>query len=139
MIVLDTNIVSEALKADMDVAVARWFDQQSGISLFLTCVTQSELLVGIGLLPQSKRRGALGEAVNGLFADFDGRILPFDSFAASHYADILVARRAVGRPISQFDCQIAAITRSRGARLATRDVGDFQHCGIDLINPFEPS
>ena len=68
--------------------------------------------------------------------DFAGRILPFDSEAAHAYADIAAARKASGQPISQFDAQIAGIVRSRGARLATRNVRDFVDCGIALADPW---
>jgi predicted nucleic acid-binding protein len=137
VIVLDTNVLSETLKGSMNPGVARWFDEQSASALFMTCVSQAELWVGVRLLAQGKRHSTLEAAVAGMFGDFDGRMLAFDGAAADHYADILVSRRAAGRPISQFDCQIAGITRSRGARLATRNVADFEGIGIELINPFD--
>ena len=136
MIILDTNILSEILKGTVNPGVAAWFESQSETALFLTNVSQAELWVGVRLLTPGKRRDILAAAIDGMIADFGGRILPFDGAAADHYADIMVARRAAGRPISQFDCQIAAITRSRGARLATRDVADFEGTGLELINPF---
>jgi toxin FitB len=68
--------------------------------------------------------------------DFAGRILPFDTAAATAYVDIVSARRAAGRPISQFDAQIAAIARHAGAKLATRNVNDFDLCGVSMVNPW---
>jgi predicted nucleic acid-binding protein len=68
--------------------------------------------------------------------DFTGRILPFDSAAAVAFAEIAATRRQAGRPIAQADAQIAAIARSRGAALATRNVPDFEGCGIDVVNPW---
>jgi hypothetical protein len=100
-------------------------------------VTQAEILYGLQLLLKGKRRTALECAIGAIFEeDFAHRILPFDSDAAHVFPDIAVARRAMGRPISQFDGQIAAIARSRGAKLATHNTQDFEHCGITLVNPW---
>jgi predicted nucleic acid-binding protein len=68
--------------------------------------------------------------------DFAGRVLPFDSLAVPAYVDIVSARRASGRPIAQFDAQIAAIARQNGARLATRNEADFEGCGLAIVNPW---
>ena len=68
--------------------------------------------------------------------DFGGRILPFDESAARLFATIAAARKALGRPISQFDAMIAAITRTHGAALATRNTADFEHCGLRIVNPW---
>ena len=68
--------------------------------------------------------------------DFAGRILPFDNAAVPAYVDIVSVRRTAGRPIAQFDAQIAAIARHSGARLATRNVGDFEECGVSVVNPW---
>ena len=88
-------------------------------------------------MPPGKRRSALAvEIENMLGEDFSGRILPFDSPAAVAFAEIAAERRQVGRPISQADAQIAAIARSRGAALATRNVPDFEGCGIEIVNPW---
>jgi hypothetical protein len=88
-------------------------------------------------MDDGRRKDLLFKAARGLFEeDFAGRILPFDAIAAAHFADIASMRRRTGRPISQADAQIAAIVRSHGARLATRNVGDFRDCGIELLNPF---
>ena len=68
--------------------------------------------------------------------DFAGRILPFDSAAVPAYVDIITSRRGAGRPISQFDAQIAAVARQHGAKLATRNVADFEGCGVAVVNPW---
>lgn len=100
-------------------------------------MTQGEILYGIGLLPQGKRRDRIANAAKAMFAeDFNDRILAFNSDAAASCANIAVARRRNGRPISQFDAQIAAIARSSGAAVATRNVVDFEGCGIELVNPW---
>ena len=119
-------------------AVRTWFRVQPASSLFVTTVTEAEILTGIALLPYRRRRRGLSEAAAAhVFATlFAGRILVFDSDAANIYADIFVQRHAAGRPISQADCQIAAIARSREASIATRNVTDFEDVGVELIDPW---
>jgi hypothetical protein len=137
VIILDTNVLSELMKAEPAASVVEWVTSQPASRLFITAITQGEILYGIGLLPKGGRRSRIASAAKAMFAeDFSDRILAFNSDAAVAYADIAVARRKKGRPISQFDAQIAAIARSSGAGVATRNVGDFEGCGIDLINPW---
>jgi predicted nucleic acid-binding protein len=138
VIILDTNVLSEALKPSPAQEVLRWFAAQPALQLFTTAITQAEILYGVELLPKGKRRAALLAAVNAMFAeDFSGRILPFDSEAARVFPQIAAARRSLGRPITQFDAQVAAIARSRAAAIATRNTGDFQHCGVAVVNPWK--
>jgi toxin FitB len=138
MIILDTNVVSELLRAKPAPTVEAWLAGQDGADIYLTAISAAELRYGVAVLAKGKRRDALAEAVNGILReDFRDRILPFDSAAAIEYADIGAQRRAAGRPISQFDCQIAAIARAHGAAMATRNVDDFEGCGIGLIDPWQ--
>ncbi|OHV80872.1 type II toxin-antitoxin system VapC family toxin [Ensifer sp. LCM 4579] len=138
MIVLDTNVLSELLTPAPTAAVEEWLAAQPPTSIFTTTVTEAEILYGVRLLPDGRRRRDLEAAVVPIFReDLAGRILPFDGDAAAVYAIIAVERRKIGRPISQFDAQIAAITRSRGAMLATRNVADFADTGITIINPWD--
>ncbi|KAA8384976.1 MULTISPECIES: type II toxin-antitoxin system VapC family toxin [Acetobacteraceae] len=138
MIVLDTNILSELMRSGPDGAVLAWMSRQSMMTLFITAITQAEILYGLALLPEGRRRDLLIAAARAMFEeDFSGRILPFDGEAARVYAEIASRRRQAGEPISQFDAQIAAITQSRGASLATRNTRDFLNCGITLINPWD--
>lgn len=137
MIVLDTNVLSEAMKPIPSAQVMHWLASQSELTLFTTTVTQAEILYGVELLTKGKRHAALQSAVDLMFVqDFSGRILPFDSEAARLFPRIVAARRASGRPIAQFDAQIAAIARSRAASLATRNTSDFEDCGLTLLNPW---
>ena len=137
---LDTNVLYELLKAAPEPAVLAWFAAQPSDTLFVSAVTQAEMMLGARLLPAGKRRVALEAAIGAMFSeDFAGRVLPFDGAAVPAYVDIVSARRAGGRPIAQFDAQVAAIARHGGARLATRNVGDFEDCGIPVVNPWETS
>jgi predicted nucleic acid-binding protein len=138
MIVLDTNIISELLRPAPNKQVEAWLSAQDGENVYFTTVGEAELQYGLALLPAGKRRNALSKAVEEILdEDFQDRILAFDRAAARAYAVIAAARRAAGRPISQFDCQIAAITRANEAVLATRNTADFEGCGIRLIDPWK--
>jgi toxin FitB len=136
MIVLDTNVVSELMKPSPSPTVLRWCRAHPFAELFLTTVTQAEILFGIELMPAGRRRVALDTAARETLDDFETRILPFDSDAAREFARIAAGRRNLGRPISQTDAQIAAIARSHGAAVATRNAGDLEHCGITVLNPW---
>lgn len=137
MIILDTNVVSELLRTAPAPAVEAWLAGQDGARLYLTTISEAELRYGVAIIADGGRQAMLSEAVGAVLReDFRGRILPFDSVAAGEYASIGAARKAAGRPISQFDCQIAAIARSHGAAVATRNIGDFQGCRVELIDPW---
>ena len=137
MIILDTNVISEAMKRTPAPQVLRWLSGRSASDLFLTTITQAEILYGVELLAKGRRRADLETAITSMFEqDFAGRILPFDGDAANEFAKIAAARRVLGRPIAQWNAQIAAIARSRGASLATRNTRDFERCGVTLINPW---
>jgi len=137
MILLDTNVLSELMKPAPNPGVVRWIAARSAATLYTTSITQAEILHGVMLLPAGKRRTAFQAAAEAMFSDdFSGRILPFGTDAAPLYAQIAVARRKLGRPISHFDAQIAAIARSTGATIATRDIPDFEDCGVKLVDPW---
>lgn len=137
MIILDTNVLSEVLRPAPAPSVIDWLSRQASTSLFVTTVTQAEILYGIAILDPGRRRDDLQSAAVAMFADdFSGRVIGFDVDAAPAFAAIAAERRQLGRPISQFDAQIAAIARSRGAALATRNIRDFEACDINLIDPW---
>jgi predicted nucleic acid-binding protein len=138
VIILDTNVISELMKPAPAAEVARWIARQPASMLYTTSVTQAEILHGISLLPAGKRRGALETAAEAMFdEDLGGRVLAFGSEAAHAYSQIAAERHRAGRPIAQFDAQIAAIARSVRASVATRNVEDFEGCGITVQNPWE--
>ncbi len=137
MIILDTNVISEVMRAAPSTGVVKWITKHPASSLFTTTITQAEILYGLELMPKGKRLLALQSAVRAVFdEDFANRVLPFDIDAARLFPQIAGSRRALGRPIAQWDAQIAAIARSRGSALATRNTADFEHCGITVVNPW---
>ncbi len=137
MIVLDTNVLSEILRPAPDERPLSWLAAQPRSVLFTTTVTRAELFYGARLLPDGHRQATLLAAIHQIFSlDMAGQVLAFDNDAADQYAEIAAVRKNGGKPISQFDAMIAAITKSRGARLATRNVKDFAGCGIEVIDPW---
>jgi predicted nucleic acid-binding protein len=137
MIVLDTNVLSEVLRPVPEPSVLAWLANQPRASIFTTTVTRAEVLYGIRLLSDGKRRRGLWDAAIKIFdEDLADQVLNFDSDAADMYADIAASRREAGKPISQFDAMIVAMARSRGASLATRNVKDFEYCGTDIVDPW---
>ena len=137
MIVLDTNVLSEALRPLPSPIVMHWLAAQEPSSVFTTAIAQAEVLYGVETLPAGRRRLRLLAAVEKMFAEeFEDRILPFNEDAARAYAGIVDARVRAGRPMSQFDAMIAAIARSHRATVATRNTADFQNCGVDVVNPW---
>jgi toxin FitB len=138
MIILDTNVISELMRPAPSDAVRTWVAAVPATTLFTTTITQAELLYGLALLARGRRRDELTNAAKQMFAeDFAGRLLAFDIAAADAFASIAAGRRGQGRPIATFDAMIGAIAASQGAELATRNVGDFLDCGIQVINPWE--
>jgi predicted nucleic acid-binding protein len=136
-LVLDTNVVSQLVHPQGSVQIKDWLATRRGYIVYTTSVTQAEILFGIRRLPDGKRRDRLlANAVEVFSSDMAGRILSFDSIAADEYSQIVALRERSGRPISQFDGQIAAICRVYGAVLATRNVKDFVGCGVDVVNPW---
>ena len=137
MILLDTNVISELMRAEPARIVLDWFGNHDAGDLFISAVTEAELRTGVAILPEGQRRDRLQLAIDAMIdQDFQSRVLPFDSLAAKAYAEIAAQRRAVGRPIAEADCQIAAIARATDATIATRNVKDFDGCGVRVINPW---
>jgi predicted nucleic acid-binding protein len=137
MIVLDTNVLSELLRPAPDPAVIMWLGGQTPAQVFTTAITEAEIRYGVARLESGRRRDGLMTAITAIFAeDFAGRVLAFNAACAPSYAEIVVTRERSGRPISQFDAQIAAIGRMHDAAIATRNVKDFEGLGLTILNPF---
>ena len=137
MFVINTNVASELMRSAPAPMVAAWIAERDAEELFLTAVSEAELLYGVAIMPAGRRRTMLEDSMTRwLDLGFVERILPFNSAAARAYAEIAADRRRAGRPIGEVDCQIAAISRSRGAVLVTRNVRDFEGTGIDVVDPW---
>jgi len=137
MIVLDTTVVSEAMKPEPDPAVRAWLNEQSAETLYLSSVTLAELLFGIASMPNGRRKDMLSESLDGLMQLFRERVLPFDTDAARKYADLAVIARTAGRGFPVPDGYIAAIAASQGYQVASRDMAPFEAANVDVINPWE--
>ena len=136
-VLLDTNVVSELLRPLPDPVVEGWVAERPAAELHFSAVGEAELRYGVAILPSGQRRNALALAIEAILReDFEGRILPFDSDAAREYAAIASARRAAGRTVAPADCQIAAIARSRGMAVATRNIRDFDVVGVEVVDPW---
>lgn len=137
MLILDTNVLAELMKTEPDERVLSWLEKQPSDDLFCTVINEAETLYGISLLPAGLRRDKLEARASQLFRDIlRGRIVPLESSGAVLYAQIVSSRRLLGKPISQMDALIAAIARCCNATLVTRNIADFQDCGLTLINPW---
>ncbi len=137
MILIDTNVVSEPMKARGDPRVAAWLDAQAAETLFLSAVSVAELLLGVEVLPLGKRRAALSELIAGrVIALFAERVLPFDLASARAYAAVVARARKRGVAISVADGQIAATAAARGFAVATHDGAPFRAAGLTVIDPW---
>ncbi len=137
MIILDTNVVSEPMKANANPAVAAWLDRQAAETLYLTALSLAELLVGVETMPAGKRREGIGAALGELMSRLFGpRVLPFDENAARAYAPLVARARAGGCALSVADAEIAAIATVAGFTVATRDTAPFVAAGVPIIDPW---
>lgn len=137
MIVLDTNVVSELMRAAPAPTVMAWLSEHPDNDLFTTAITVAEIRYGIARLPEGRRREALHQAATEVFAAFPDQVLSFDLTSAGAYADVVAHRESLGNPIDGFDAQIAAICRVHAATLATRNTRDFAGTGIAVADPWE--
>jgi predicted nucleic acid-binding protein len=136
MIILDTNVISEFTKPLPSDNVVAWFQKENPANLATTAISEAELLAGLAVLPDGKRKAALfreTEAMMGILA----RIFAFDRDAAHAYPLVVLQRRASGLLTDAADGQIAAIARAHGAAIATRNTADFAHSGVEVINPWK--
>jgi predicted nucleic acid-binding protein len=140
MIILDTNIVSELMRETPDARVAHWLSRQKPLQFALTTITIAEIQRGLKRLPNGKRRSTLERNFAGFVErGFEGRVLPFDMASAMIYGEVCALRESAGLHADPLDLMIAAIAKRAQASLATRNIGDFEGCGIKLINPWQSS
>ena len=136
MIIVDTNVVSELMKRSPSGRVTEWIRGRTGSELYTTSITLAEILDSIARPPDGRRKELLRTTASEVFAAFKDQVLPFDSGAARHYADVVGGRDQLGLPIEGFDAQIASICRAHDAALATRNV-NFRHTEVTLIDPWQ--
>lgn len=140
MILLDTNVVSEVMKAQPAEVVVAWLNGHDSKDLYVSAITIGEIAYGLRVLPNGKRRSMLRERFEQFIAlGFDQRVLVYDEATARIYGELMGDRKKRGRPISIPDGQIAAIARRNHFAVATRNVPDFENCGVEVINPFQPA
>lgn len=138
MIVLDTNVISEIMRERPDERVMAWLGRQKTLHLAVTTLTLAEIQRGLKRLPAGARRRKLEANFAEFIArGFEGRILSFDEQAAATYGEVCAQRESKGLHADPLDLMIAAVAKDADASLATRNTGDFSHCGIRLINPWE--
>jgi predicted nucleic acid-binding protein len=138
MFLLDTNVVSEAIRPEPDPNVTRWLASQPPARMFLSAIVKAELFSGVEQMPSGKRRDTLAQSLNGFFGLIDAQnCIGFGFEESEHYARIYAKRKRMGAPIDEMDALIAASASVRGLGLATRNIKDFENCGIALINPWE--
>ncbi|MET0505297.1 MAG: type II toxin-antitoxin system VapC family toxin [Luteibacter sp.] len=138
MIVLDTNVLSELMRERSDAGVVLWLKRWPPAALFTTSISHAEIMFGIRCLPAGQRRDVLDATARHILdVVFSGRVLNFDRDAADCYAALAAARRAKGQSLAMADAMIAGIARSRGARIATRNVRDFSDTGVEVLDPWQ--
>lgn len=136
-VLIDTNVVSEILRPSLNPAVESWVTERPAAELHFSAVGESELRYGVAILPAGWLRKGLALAIDAILReDLEGRIPPFDSDAAHEYAATAAARRSAGRPVAPADCRVAAIARSRGIAVATRNVPDFREIELEIVDPW---
>ncbi|WP_154795386.1 type II toxin-antitoxin system VapC family toxin [Occultella kanbiaonis] len=138
MIVLDTNVVSELVRANPEPSVVTWFERVADTDLAITAVTTAELHCGLARLPEGRRKLALATALGEVLTAYADALLPFTASASVFCGAIVSSRESIGRPIAVVDAQIAAICTDLGSTLATRNVRDFEGLDIELVDPWKP-
>jgi predicted nucleic acid-binding protein len=141
MILIDTNIASVLLTAghpDLGL-ITDWLESSADQDIRISVITLAEVYFGIAILPEGSRKRMLAASADAFFATYEEHILPFGSAESAAYAQIVAARRRLGRPIGILDAQIAAIAQVAGATLATRNVDDFLDCQVAVVNPYAPA
>lgn len=138
MIVIDTNVISELMRPQPSASVLQWFTAYSSCDLFVTSITLAEVRYGLRVMPMGKRRVEMTNTFERYIDEaFDQHILDFTDSSAHIYAEIAGCRKEMGIPISIADGQIASIALQESYALATRNITDFQACGLELIDPFD--
>ncbi len=137
MILVDTNVWSETTKPDPAPQVLAWLLDHRD-ELAISTITVGELLTGLALMPEGRRRDELRERVERLITNSRGRSYAYDEDAARSYARIIADRRAAGRRVTKpEDAMIAATALANDLSVATRNTSDFADMGVELVNPWD--
>lgn len=137
MILIDSNVISEPLRAAPDPQVIVWLDAQPVDTLFLSLVTVAELRLGFARLPAGRRRNGLIEQLESqVLPAFTGRLLPFDLAATQRYAEAMAQAQSKGVSVGVADGFIAATAAANHMAVATRDTAPFVAMGLAVINPW---
>jgi predicted nucleic acid-binding protein len=139
VIILDTNVTSELMRAQPDPAVNQWLAAQPPTELFSTVITVAEISYGLERLPRGRRRTSLEQSYQALFMGMADQVLPFDVEAALLYGPLVAKKERAGIAMDPMDAQIACIAACRRAVIATRNEQDFADCGVRLVNPWRHS
>ena len=138
MILLDTNVVSALMSAERERIVVQWLDRQPLFSVWITAVTLMEIRYGLETMAKGRRQEAMARSFEALLSEaIEHRVAPFDAEAAQEAAKLMSARKARGRPGELKDTMIAGIAQSKGATLATRNLGHFADLSVPVVNPWE--
>jgi toxin FitB len=138
VILLDTNVISELIRPIPDPIVTQWSQSVRADQMAVTTVVLAEIELGLACMPEGKRKSNLTGKLNNLLqVGLSARIFTFDLAAVSWFGELGSRRKSMGRATSTADLMIAAIAASRGFSLCTRNVTDFEHCGIPLLNPWQ--
>jgi tRNA(fMet)-specific endonuclease VapC len=136
--ILDTNVISELVTSQPDANVTRWIESVDPQNVYLSVITVGELKKGIEKLPDSRRKTVLEEwLVNDLLVRFQDQLLPIDISVILTWGSLVARMEVIGKPMPAIDSLIAATTLQSGYTLSTRNVRDFEHAGISLLNPWE--
>jgi predicted nucleic acid-binding protein len=138
MFLLDTNVLSAMMNEPLPPPLAAWLGGTPQRFVYTASICQVEIFAGIAILPDGRRRRGLEAAANAMFErHFDDKIWPFDSISAKAYATVFAGRRQLGLHTKTVDLMIAAIALSHDSSVVTRNVRDFDGCGVGVIDPWD--
>ena len=129
---LDTNTLSEFMKPRPNEAVVDWLDTNES-DCALSTISIGELILGVEVMPESKRRRRLEQALRYLRQDYRGKVLDFSEGVAAEWGRLVAGARKQGRNLSVLDSQIEATAIHYGLMVVTRNESDFLH---PVLNPW---
>ncbi len=135
---LDTNVVSEAIKPRPEARMMIWLAAQPSSSLYLSVLTLGEIEQGITRSPSPRRAERLTKWLEeDLVPRFRGRLLSVDTEVMRTWGRITGRALLQGRPVGYMDSLLAASAIAHGLILATRNVSDMAALPVQTINPWD--